>query len=126
MKTMTTLMLLVLVLSGGCAFSRATLGDEFKQEDVSKIKKGVTNRAEVLSTFGAPDRIIPVNGRDMFQYYRYDAKSGSLLLILVNFARFNIKSDDLYVLFSRDGVVEEIISGKRTERLEFQFWPFGE
>ncbi len=126
MKVMTALMLLVLVSSGACAFSRATLGDEFKQEDVSKLKKGVTNRDQVLAMFGAPDRIIPLNGRDMFQYYHYDAKSGSLLLILVNFARFNIKSDDLYVMFNRDGAVEEVIFGKRTDRLTFQFWPFGE
>ena len=61
----------------------------------------------------------------MFQYYRYDAKSGSLLLILVNFARFNVKSDDLYVWFNDAGVVEEVLFGNRTDKLEFQFWPFG-
>lgn len=124
MRIVTVAMIVVFGLSSGCAFSRATLGDEFKREDVSTIKKGVTNRDQVLATFGAPDRIIPLNGRDMFQYYRYDAKAGSLLLIVVNFARFNIKSDDLYVMFNRDGVVDEVIFGKRTDRLEFQFWPF--
>src|SRR5437763_15497384 len=126
LKVLAILVFLVLGSSSGCAFSRGNLGDEFKQEDVAKIKKGETSRAEVVATLGAPDRIIPLNGRDMFQYYRYDLKSSSLLLILVNFSRFNVKSDDLYILFNRDGVVEEVVLGKRTDRLTFQFWPFGE
>jgi hypothetical protein len=44
----------------------------------------------------------------------------------VNFARLNIKSDDLYIWFNREGIVQDVIFGKRTERLKFQFWPFGE
>ncbi|HXF94143.1 MAG TPA: outer membrane protein assembly factor BamE [Nitrospiraceae bacterium] len=115
-----------LLVASGCAFSRGNLGDEFKPEDVEKIKKGITTRSEVVMVLGAPDRIVQANGHDIFQYYRYDLKSGSLLLLLVNFSRVNIKSDDLYILFNRDGVVEDIVFGKRTDRLKFQFWPFGE
>lgn len=125
MRIFTAVMFIVLLSSGGCAFSRATLGDDFNRADVAKVKKGETTRSEVIAMFGAPDRIMPLNGRDMFQYYRYDAKSGSLLLILVNFARFNVKSDDLYVWFNDAGVVEEVLFGNRTDKLEFQFWPFG-
>ncbi len=115
-----------LLIVSGCAFSRGNLGDEFKPEDVEKIKKGITTRTEVIAVLGAPDRLVQVNGHDVFQYYRYDLKSGSLLLLLVNFSRVNIKSDDLYILFNRDGVVEDVVFGKRTDRLKFQFWPFGE
>lgn len=126
MKVVTAIMFIVLLASGGCAFSRATLGDDFSRADVAKVKKGETTRSEVIAMFGAPDRILPLNGRDMFQYYRYDAKSGSLLLILVNFARFNIKSDDFYVWFNDAGIVQEVLFGNRTDKLQFQFWPFGE
>ena len=72
----------------------------------------------------APDRLLPLNGRDVFQYYRYDAKAGSLLLIVLNFTRLSIKSDDLYIILNRDGIVEDVISSKRTDSLEFRFWPF--
>jgi hypothetical protein len=113
-------------LSGGCSFSRGTLGDALTQGNVEAVKKGISTRADVLNVLGAPDRIIEVTGQEVFQYYRYDAKIGSLLLIVVNFSRFNIKSDDLYVRFSRDGIVEDIVFGRRTDRLKFQFWPFGE
>ena len=104
----------VAILAEGCAFSRGTLGDDIKTEAVASIKKGATTKAEVITLLGAPDRVLQVNGRDVFQYYRYDAKAGSLLLILINFSRLSIKSDDLFVMVNQNGVVEDVISSKRT------------
>jgi len=117
---------LALILLQGCAFSRGTLGDDIRPEAVAAIKKTATTKAEVLSLLGAPDRLLQVNGRDVFQYYRYDAKAGSLLLIIINFSRLSIKSDDLFVILNHEGIVEDVISSKRTDGLEFRFWPFGE
>jgi hypothetical protein len=114
------------ILIQGCAFNRGTLGDDIKTDAVSSIKKGVTTNTEVLALLGAPDRVLPLNGRDLYQYYRYDAKAGSLLLILINFSRLSIKSDDLFIMLNQNGIVEDVISSKRTEGLEFRFWPFGE
>jgi hypothetical protein len=114
------------ILIQGCAFSRGTLGDDIKTEAIDSIKKGVTTKTEVLTLLGAPDRVLPLNGRDVYQYYRYDGKVGSLLLIIVNFSRVSIKGDDLYVMLNQNGIVEDVISSKRTENLEFRFWPFGE
>ena len=113
-------------LTQGCAFSRGTLGDDIKTEAVNLIKNGVTTKTEVLGLLGAPDRVLPLNGRDVYQYYRYDAKAGSLLLILVNFSRISVKGDDLFIMIDQNGVVQEVISSKRTENLEFRFWPFGD
>jgi outer membrane protein assembly factor BamE (lipoprotein component of BamABCDE complex) len=114
------------LLTQGCAFSRGTLGDDIKTEAVSLIKNGVTTKTEVLGLLGAPDRVLPLNGRDVYQYYRYDAKAGSLLLILVNFSRVSVKGDDLFIMIDQNGVVQDVISSKRTENLEFRFWPFGD
>lgn len=116
----------MIALFQGCAFSRGTLGDEVTAEAISSIKKGVTTKVDVLALLGAPDRVLPLNGRDVYQYYRYDGKVGSLLLIIINFSRVSIKSDDLFVMLNQSGVVEDVISSKRTDGLEFRFWPFGE
>ena len=118
--------ILALMMTQGCAFSRGTIGEDFKSESVAEIKKATTTKAEVLALLGAPDRLLQVNGRDVFQYYRYDAKVGSLLLILINFSRVSVKSDDLFVILNREGIVEDVILSKRTEGLAFRFWPFGE
>ncbi len=122
----TGLLLATMLLLNACAFSRGTLGDEIKTETINSIKKGVTTRSDVLAQLGAPDRLLQLNGRDLFQYYRYDAKVGSLLLIVANFSRVSVKSDDLFVIINREGVVEDVIASKRTENLEFRFWPFGD
>jgi hypothetical protein len=114
------------IVTHGCAFSRGTLGDDIKTEVIDSIKKGVTTKSEVLTLLGAPDRVLPLNGRDVYQYYRYDGKVGSLLLIVVNFSRVSIKGDDLFVMLNQNGIVEDVISSKRTENLEFRFWPFGD
>lgn len=118
--------LVVVCFVPGCAFSRGTLGDELQSEVLATIQKGTTTKEEVLHLLGAPDRLLALNGRDVLQYYRYDAKAGSLLLIVLNFTRLSIKSDDLFVVLDRDGVVEDVISSKRTENLKFRFWPFGD
>lgn len=117
---------LCLAVLSGCSFNRGTIGDELKPETVASIKKGVSTRAEVVASLGSPDRVIQVNGQEIFQYYRYDIKAKGLFLIILNFSRFNIKSDDLYIFIDKNGVVNEVVFGRRTDRLEFQFWPFGE
>lgn len=114
------------LLLQGCAFSRGTLGDDVKTEIVAAIQKGTTTKTEVVNLLGAPDRLLQLNGRDVFHYYRYDAKAGSLLLILLNFTRLSVKSDDVFIIMNRDGIVEDVISSKRTDSLGFRFWPFGE
>jgi outer membrane protein assembly factor BamE (lipoprotein component of BamABCDE complex) len=116
----------VALLLQGCAFSRGTIGDDVKAEIVATIQKGTTTKTEVVNLLGAPDRLLQLNGRDVFHYYRYDAKAGSLLLILLNFTRLSVKSDDVFVIVNRDGIVEDVISSKRTDSLGFRFWPFGE
>ncbi len=118
--------LTIVLLLQGCAFSRGTLGDEVQSEVIATIQKGTTTKEEVLHLLGAPDRLLPLNGRDVLQYYRYDAKAGSLLLIVLNFTRLSIKSDDLFIILNRDGIVEDVISSKRTDGLTFRFWPFGD
>jgi len=119
---MTATLILSLSLLGGCAFIRGSMGDAFKDEDVAALKKGVTTRAQVAARLGAPERILEANGYEIYQYYRYDVKSGMILF----FSRTNVMGDDLYVMFNKKGVVDEVVFGKRTNRLKFQFWPFGD
>lgn len=106
-------------------FSRGTVGDEFTHdliEAFESIEKGVTTRAEVAERLGAPQNIVAAAGREIYHYNRYDAKLGLVLF----FSRVNVTSDNLYILFDKQGIVEDVIFGKRTDRLEFQFWPFGD
>jgi hypothetical protein len=117
---------LCLSLLTACAWSRGTAGDDLRREAVETIKKGVTTRTEVVSKFGAPDRVIAANGRDVFQYFHYDVKASSLILIIVNFSRVAVKSDDLFVFFNKEGVVDDVVFSNRTEGMKFRHWPFSD
>jgi len=111
-----------LLNSWGCAFIRGNVGDEINEASVANLKKGTTTRGEVAAMFGAPDEILHAAGREVFHYRRFDGKLGYVLII----SRLNVKSDNLYVLFTPEGVVHDVVYGKRTDNLAFQVWPFGE
>lgn len=113
-------LILIPALMQGCAFVRGTYGEEVEQGDVTTIKKGISTRAEVAGILGAPDRIVEANGHEIHHYYRFDVKSGYILF----FSRTNIKSEDVFVIFDKAGIVEELLVGKKKPPLEFQFWPF--
>ena len=112
----------VCLLIGGCAFVRGTYGEEVNSMDLSSIKKGTSTRVEVATLLGAPERIVEVNGHEIFQYYRFDMKSGLLLF----FSRTNVISEDVFVFFDGNGIVQDIVVGKRKPAPDMQFWPFGE
>jgi outer membrane protein assembly factor BamE (lipoprotein component of BamABCDE complex) len=112
----------VALVVGGCAFVRGSYGDEVNSPDLSSIKKGTTTRAEVATLLGAPERIVEVNGNEIFQYYHYDMKSGLLLV----FSRTNVISEDVFVFFDGSGIVKDIVVGKKKPAPEMQFWPFGD
>lgn len=123
-KAVLGILVLGLALLNGCSFSRGTWGDEFRKEDIQLIKKG-DRRAEVIETLGAPDRIVEINGREVLQYYRYEVRVMAFAPV-VAMARTYIVSDDLFVFLNKEALVEDLVFGKRTNRQEFQFWPWGD
>ena len=114
--------LLLMALLSGCAFVRGEVGVPFSEEEVQTIEKGKTTRNDVARQFGAPDEIVQANGHQIFHYRRYDSKLGWVLFL----SRLNIGSDHLWIFFNQQGIVEEMVFGNRTKKLEFQIWPFGE
>jgi outer membrane protein assembly factor BamE (lipoprotein component of BamABCDE complex) len=114
------------LLLQGCIVTRANFGEPIQPENIAQIQKGSTTMDQVVELVGAPDRIVRGNDREIFHYYYYDAKSPGLLLLLLNLVRLDVKSDNLYVFFNKNGVAEEVVYGKRTDRTEFKLWPFGD
>ena len=106
----------------GCAFVRGEVGEPFSEDHVKALEKGKTTRQEVALHFGAPDEVVEANGYDIFHYRRFDSKLGWVLF----FSRLNVGSDNLWVFFNSQGIVEEVVFGNRTGNLKFQVWPFGD
>lgn len=120
------ILVLALLAIQGCVVTRGTLGEPLREEAIAQITKGASTTSEVVALLGAPERIVRGNEREIFHYYYYDGKSPALLLLIVNMMRMEVKSDNLYVFFGRNGLVEDVIYSKRTPRVEFKLWPFGD
>lgn len=125
-RFMLVMMMAALVFAQGCVVTRGTLGEPLRDESIAQIKKGVSTTSEVVALMGAPERIVRGNDREIFHYYYFDGKSPALLLLVLNLVRMEVKSDNLYVFFGRNGLVEEVLYSKRTPNVEFKLWPFGD
>ena len=125
-KTAITVLLLFVVFAQGCVVSRGRVGNPMDDASIQKIEKGISQKDFVVSQLGAPDRIIEGNDKEIFHYYYYDGKSPALFLALINFISVNVRSDNLYVFFDRQGVVQDVIYGKRTPEVEFKLRPWGQ
>jgi hypothetical protein len=115
-------MALAWVALSGCAVTRGDLGAPFNGADISAIKKGESTQSDVVRRLGAPDNVIQLGNREVFHYYHYALKHATFLV----FSRVNIASDEVYVFFNPNRVVDQVLFSQPTNKLEFQFWPFGE
>jgi outer membrane protein assembly factor BamE (lipoprotein component of BamABCDE complex) len=113
------------LLINGCVLSRGRVGNPIQEESLSQIEKGITKKELVVTFLGAPDRIIVGNDKEIFQYYYYDGKSPGLILLVFNLLSVNVRSDNLYVFFDRQGIVQDVIYGKRTPEVDFTIRPWG-
>jgi hypothetical protein len=118
-----------LLLASGCTIGRWYVGSPLRADPDHRIVAGTTGKAEVLSTFGPPDRILRQRSGDVF-VYRYDQRNSSELNIgtppFIGIGSYQIfrwthvqdKSDHLMVFFDRAGVVSSF--GYRTGRIELK------
>lgn len=124
-KTSVLLLVGLSLLINGCVLSRGRVGNPIQEESLSQIEKGITKKDSVVTLLGAPDRIIVGNDKEIFQYYYYDGKSPGLILLVFNILSVNVRSDNLYVFFDRQGIVQDVIYGKRTPEVDFTIRPWG-
>ncbi|MBM4139032.1 MAG: outer membrane protein assembly factor BamE [Nitrospira sp.] len=115
----------VSLLINGCVLSRGRVGNPIQEESLSQIEKGSSKKELVVTLLGAPDRMVVGNDKDIFHYYYYDGKSPGLILLVFNILSVNVRSDNLYVFFDKQGIVQDVIYGKRTPEVDFTLRPWG-
>jgi hypothetical protein len=101
------------------------MGSEIRNDPKEKIKIGSTTKAEILETFGPPERIQMQYDGDIF-VYAYLRKNSSKLtltepyftkLTIFQYTRTQQKNDSLVILFGKDGVVKNYGFNKGTTEL---------
>lgn len=119
------LVALLMNLLCSCTIGRIYMGSELRNDPKEKIKIGSTTKAEILETFGPPERIQMQYDGDIF-VYAYLRKNSSKLtltepyftkLTIFQYSRIQQKNDSLVILFDKDGVVKNYGFNKGTTEL---------
>lgn len=113
------------LLATGCIRVGVTAGREIPQSDVDAIVPGVTTRAQILETFGAPteysdgaifaalvqegalaaEDVVALPYADLLVFEILEGKGRALLLILFNYLQITAERDRLVVFFDEDDTV---------------------
>ena len=113
MRRSTTSALAALLLLCGCTIIREYVGAPLRADPGREIQPGVTAMADVLETFGPPDRIVRDSAGDVF-IYRFQRRNSETFVIeeplitqfeFFRYSRTREKEDRLVVLFREDGRV---------------------
>lgn len=113
MKKLGFIVLVVLLLAG-CA----TVGNKQITNDelVSKIKIGITTKAEVKQTLGEPTKVtFTDNNEEIWDYIyaRSQMRAASLIPVVGIFAGgADINNQTLTIRFNKDGLVKELGKGQ--------------
>jgi outer membrane protein assembly factor BamE (lipoprotein component of BamABCDE complex) len=119
------LVALLMNLLCSCTIGRIYMGSELRNDPKEKIKIGSTTKAEILETFGPPERIQMQYDGDIF-VYAYLRKNSSKLtltepyftkLTIFQYSRIQQKNDSLVILFDKDGVVKNYGFNRGTPEL---------
>jgi len=101
------------------------MGSQIRNDPKEKIKIGSTTKAEILETFGPPERIQMQYDGDIF-VYAYLRKNSSKFtlkeayftkLTIFQYTRTQQKMDSLVILFDKDGVVKNYGFNRGTTEL---------
>jgi len=103
-----------MTLIWGCSIGRTYIGSEIRSDPREKIQIGLTNKSDILSIFGPPERITSQFDGDIFVYAYYRKNSSKFVieepyftnLTIFSYARIQEKKDHLVILFDKDGVVK--------------------
>jgi outer membrane protein assembly factor BamE (lipoprotein component of BamABCDE complex) len=105
---------LAMILTWGCTIGRTYIGSEIRSDPREKIQIGLTNKSDVLSLFGPPERITSQFDGDIFVYAYYRKNSSKFVieepyftnLTIFSYTRIQEKKDQLVILFDKEGVVK--------------------
>jgi len=108
------LVLLICVLFVGCA-TTSTSGTKFDKNMISRIKKGVTTRAEVEATLGSPTYVAMMGeGRRTMQYNYIETTTSTKASTFIPFyaligggATVDQRIQNLQIMLNKDHIVED-------------------
>ena len=110
---------LLLSIPAGCAFARQDVNEALDVATVRALVPGTTTAREVVERLGAPTDVVQLGRRTAYRYDATSAKSTLLILLLVNFANQDTRSDRVWVFFDEKDVLTHCGATFGTHRTQY-------
>ena len=105
MKTSRSLLLSALLLLPACALARQDTNEPLDAELIRSLQPGKTTARDVVERLGAPTEVVQLGRRTAYRYDASATKSTALILLLVNFANQDTRTDRLWVFFDENNLL---------------------
>lgn len=121
MRTLLSLLLLMLLPTAACAFGRFSENEPLPPELLAQFVPGKTTAKDVVATLGPPTDVVWLGKRTAYRYDHLRRKIAATILIVVNLANFDERSDRIWLFFDDDDVLTHFAGTFAAQRTEYSF-----
>lgn len=91
--------------SGGCLLGRSSTNEPLEPSLLALLEPGKSTAGDVTEVLGGPSQIVELGNRTAYLYEYRVTKAASVLLLLVNMATLDSRTDRIWVFFDEDLVL---------------------
>jgi outer membrane protein assembly factor BamE (lipoprotein component of BamABCDE complex) len=114
-----SLALLLLSLTSACAIARQDNNEPIDAQTIRAFEPGKTTAREIVEKLGAPTEVVQLGRRTAYRFDATTAKAAALILVVVNFANQDTRSDRLWVFFDENDVLTHYGASFGTHRTQY-------
>lgn len=119
-----SIIVLCQVLSA-CAFFRNSENEPLDPALIAQLQPGKTTALEATRLFGGPSEVVELGDRSAYRYDYTLTKGTGLILIILNIATLDTRSDRLWLFFDSDQVLTHFGATFAGHRPEYA-WPWSD
>lgn len=105
LRSLLAMLVLALFCTPGCVVGRFDENEPLDPELVRRLVPGQTNSKQVVELLGAPNDVVQLAKRTAYRYDHRQQKAAGLILIVLNFANLDARTDRLWVFFDENQVL---------------------
>lgn len=115
------LLLAPLLLLPACAFGRFSENEPLQASQLAGFMPGKTTAQEVVTALGPPTDVVWLGKRTAYRYDHLRRKVAATILIVINLANFDERSDRVWLFFDENDVLTHFAGSFAAERTEYSF-----
>jgi hypothetical protein len=105
LRALLAVLFLCLFTAPGCVVARSDENEPLDPEIVRRLVPGRTTSKQVVELLGAPNDVVQLAKRTAYRYDHRRQKGAGLILIVLNFANLDARTDRMWLFFDENQVL---------------------